>query len=303
MEEGAHLPLSEGRRELARQTISRGGAIAVSAVSAALGTLSGDPTMAVFAGVGGEMLRQVVEQLGAEVNDRYLGEREQVRVGAALAFAIQKADQNHQRGRVLRTDSFFHQAPNERSTAEEVLEGVLLAAQQEHEEKKVRFIGNLYANIAYSPSVDRAYANALIQMAETLTWRQLCLLHLVENDPTPFVRGRGRFDLFGVPSQSGGGTAIFHEIYDLDLRGIISMHEIDPRFSHAPDLITSSVTFGQVAKPRSIGEELYRLMDLGEISDDDLEPIRQILPQYRLTWEDLRSWYEANPGPPRSVDR
>lgn len=294
---------TEGRRELARQAISRGGAIAVSAVSAALGALSGDPAIAVFAGVGGEMLRQVVEQVGAEVNDRFLGEREQVRVGAALAFAIRRADENRQRGKVLRGDDFFHQSPNERSTAEEILEGVLLAAQQEHEEKKVKFIGNLYANIAYSPSVDRAYANALIYMAETLTWRQLCLLHLFQNDPTPFVRGRGRFDLFGVPSQSGGITAIFHEIFDLDLRGLISMHEIDPRFSYDPNLLARNVSFHQVAKPRTVGEELYRLMDLGEISEDDLEPIRQILPQYRLTWEDLRSWYQANPGPPRTVDR
>jgi hypothetical protein len=45
----------------------------------------------------------------------------------------------------------FRIAPDDRGVAREILEGVLLAAQKERQEKKVTLYGNLYANIAFDP--------------------------------------------------------------------------------------------------------------------------------------------------------
>jgi hypothetical protein len=47
---------------------------------------------------------------------------------------------------------------------------VLLAAQREHEERKLRFMGNLIANLAFHPEIDRGYANYLIRLAEKLSF-------------------------------------------------------------------------------------------------------------------------------------
>lgn len=80
----------------------------------------------------------------------------------------------------IRQDDFFNKI-NERSTADEILEGILLSAQREHQEKKVQFYGNLIANIAFDPSIDREQANFLIKLDESLSYRQICLLSLFVN--------------------------------------------------------------------------------------------------------------------------
>jgi hypothetical protein len=68
------------------------------------------------------------------------------------------------------------QAHTDRSSAEELLEGVILAAQRESQERKVRFYGYLYSNLVFDPTVDRAHGNYLIRLLDRLSYRQVCLL-------------------------------------------------------------------------------------------------------------------------------
>ncbi len=283
----------DGRRDAARHLVAKGSELAAGAVTGALVALAGDPGIAAVLGASGVAVTQVIQRLGSEVNQRYLGEREEVRIGAAMAFAIEQVHANRERGLQVRQDGFFHKQPGERAAAEEVLEGVLLAAQREHEEKKVRFCGYLFANITFTPSVDRAQANNLIRLAEALSYRQLCLLHLFQNDPTPYLHGRSRFDPFGIPSRAGALTSLVQEIYDLDARGLASGHEIEQGYDCGATLPRGAATIGQVFKPRAMGSVLYELMDLEEIDEADLETIRAVLPQYRLRWEDVEDWRQG----------
>ena len=50
---------------------------------------------------------------------------------------------------------------NDRSFADEIIEGVLLAAQREYQEKKLPLYGNLLTNIAFRSDIDRVTANRL----------------------------------------------------------------------------------------------------------------------------------------------
>jgi hypothetical protein len=50
------------------------------------------------------------------------------------------------------------------------------AAADQHEERKVPFLGAFWANLAFRADVSRGYANFLLHLAERLTWRQLVLL-------------------------------------------------------------------------------------------------------------------------------
>jgi len=71
----------------------------------------------------------------------------------------------------------------------ELLEGVLLAAQREYEERKVRCYGNLYANIAFEPAIDSVTANSLLREADDLSYMQIQLLALVaRKDVIPLPR-------------------------------------------------------------------------------------------------------------------
>src|SRR5690606_15674712 len=91
---------------------------------------------------------------------------------------------------------------------EEILEAVLLVSQKSYEELKLKFIGNLYANIVVTPSMDRYQANLLLKLAEALSYRQFCLL---------------RFFCLRQPQTKEYFTSdiVAAEVLDLQTKGII----------------------------------------------------------------------------------
>ena len=92
-------------------------------------------------------------------------------------------------GHHLRDDNWFEERPRGRSAATEMLEGTLLVAQREHEERKVEYYGYLLANLSFQSNVDEYLANWLLQLADELTWSQLVLLAMI-----------GRKDEFTLPA-------------------------------------------------------------------------------------------------------
>ena len=77
-----------------------------------------------------------------------LSPREERRVGAVVLVAAAAIQEKIDSGRRPRDDGFFDpQPPDNRSSAEEIAEGALIAAQREHEEKKILHLGYLLANI------------------------------------------------------------------------------------------------------------------------------------------------------------
>lgn len=75
----------------------------------------------------------------ARINDAM----QEQRVGAVYTYANQKINRNLVAGRLIRTDSFFEVIGEERPTNEEILEGVLLTAQKEYEEKETQVLRKL----------------------------------------------------------------------------------------------------------------------------------------------------------------
>jgi hypothetical protein len=98
---------------------------------------------------------------------------------------VSKIKEKIEKGENIREDNFFSKDPSNRSSFEEITEGVLLSAQKEHEEKKVRFLGNLIANISFNSSINRADANLYVNLAEALSYRQYCLLALLALEEMP----------------------------------------------------------------------------------------------------------------------
>jgi hypothetical protein len=72
--------------------------------------------------------------------------RETKRIGATLTFAAAKIKERLDSGQNLRSDGFFDEDASNRAPADEIAEGVVIAAQREHEEKKLKFYGNLLAS-------------------------------------------------------------------------------------------------------------------------------------------------------------
>lgn len=119
-----------------------------------------------------------------EVLRRSLSRREQARVGGAFHAAAEALRERQDAGDRIRGDNFFRHDDG-RSDADEMFEGVLLAAQRSYEERKVPYIGYLMANLCFEKQVDGYLANWAINTAHDLTWAQFVLLSAVGRADTP----------------------------------------------------------------------------------------------------------------------
>jgi hypothetical protein len=116
-----------------------------------------------------------------DVASRSLSHREEVRIGAAATFAIEKIQKKLDAGEQPRNDDFFQPHQNaSRSDAEEIFEGVLLKSKNEHEERKIKLLANIFANIAFTSGLRVGEANHILQIADNLTYRQMCILSLFQ---------------------------------------------------------------------------------------------------------------------------
>jgi hypothetical protein len=91
----------------------------------------------------------------------------------------------------------------------------------------LKFYGNLLANLAFESGIDRGYSNFLLKSAETLSYRQLCLLALfvLKNSiqgghlrKTSYRPAQGAQNV-NVPLAT---IPLLYEIFDLYSRGLIS---------------------------------------------------------------------------------
>jgi hypothetical protein len=133
---------------------------------------------------------------------------ERARAGAALAFAAELAVTRAHQGRPVRTDGFFSVRVAPRSDGERLVEAALQAARRTTEDRRVRHLGYLVAEVAVSPDIDAPLADRGLRLAERCSWRQLVLLaavgrrdraplplHPLDDDPRPWRTWGAREDV------------------------------------------------------------------------------------------------------------
>jgi hypothetical protein len=115
---------------------------------------------------------------------------ERARTGAVLAFTAELSVTRAHQGRAVRSDGFFSVSSAARSAAERLVEDVVQAARRTTEERRVRHLGYLVAEVAVSPDIDVALASRALQLAESCSWRQLVFLAAVgRRDRSPLPMG------------------------------------------------------------------------------------------------------------------
>src|SRR6266542_3626677 len=116
-------PEQENEEEtLAVELIESGSEIAGAATGAAVGLVAG-PLGVIGGAALGAALGRVLKRVGAELRQRLLGPREEIRVGAAAAFAGAAIASALETGRPPRDDGFFDEREGDRPAADEILEG------------------------------------------------------------------------------------------------------------------------------------------------------------------------------------
>ena len=147
------------------------------AVGAAIGLLGGPPG-AVLGGFVGGVFSTAVKRLASEMDSRFMGPREQARVGAVCALGAAEIVERINAGDKFREDGFFEEGEAGRSDAEEVSESLLSKCQREASERKLPYMGHLFAGFAFHESIGLDLAHQIISEAERLSYRQLCILRV-----------------------------------------------------------------------------------------------------------------------------
>ena len=235
---------------------------------AIIGGLIAGPSGAIIGGAGGPIITKVFKSIGTEIRKRYLSPREEMRIGAAYTFAINKIKKNEDNGETLRNDDFFKGINDKRPASEEVLEGIILSSQREFEELKIKFLGNLYANICFKPKVSKEYANQLIKTANSLSFRQFCILQLMNER---YVESKKlNFKIRALDKWEISLLDIVAEVRDLQQRGLLHIPTTyDGGDNSAPiQLKKLSIT--------KSGLFFCEMLSLDEIEKETLEKVNEL---------------------------
>jgi hypothetical protein len=238
--------------------------------------------------LAGSVAAPVVSWTLSEFVHRALSRREQARVSGVLGVAAQRLEELLESGETPREDGFFTEKPGDRSTAEEILEGVLLAAQREHQEKKIPFMGNFYANLAVTPGISPTHANQMLRLASEMSYTHLRLLVIFAYREHLGLRSRayvepGTSDKTFLPPID---ISVLDEVKWLWTNGMLA-NLVPEQSDRLP------ATFGAVPAnmtPISTGAYLFKLMDLNRIAEAELEPLIDI-----LRWDGDVTPQEAQP--------
>ena len=254
------------RDEGLRLLINRGAEIAGGAAGPAAGTVIGSllagPAGAAVGGSIGTAATMAVKAIGHDLSARLLSPREEVRVGGVFTLAAAEIVERCRIGERVRDDGFFDTADDGRSDAEEVWESALLKSQREPEEKKLPYMAHLLANLAFNTEISAAMAHQMTKAAESMTYRQLCILQLSATKERFNLRRRS---YEGQDDFSKALYQLIYEYYDLYNRGLIN-------FGSTLAAALVDVNPG-AATPQALGVDMYCQMRLHLIPDGDLRPI------------------------------
>lgn len=138
-------------------------------VAGSLGVATGGP---ILSAASAEFIANTFN----DVVTRALSTREVTRVGTVGLATASALTRLRASGSRLRDDGFFDERVDGRSTGDEVVEHVLLAAKSSFEERKLPLYGQLLASVACYGNISGTTANWAITTFETLSYTQVLLL-------------------------------------------------------------------------------------------------------------------------------
>lgn len=250
----------EKSEQIAKEISEIGGTVTGSVVGAAIGTVIAGPLGAAGGAIAGGIIEKVFRWAGEEISERLLSKRENMRVKTVLDQAQEKIEKNFSDNKMLRDDKFFNEGIDDRSTAEEILEGTLLVAQKEYEEKKLIYLANLYANIAFDKTINCQMADRLLKIVSELTYRQLMILKVIGFFQTNPIAPARRTTAFNKISGLNN-VSLASDIFDLYQRSVL--------FSNNAILDAAGIN-PSVLSIGGYGALLYNLMELANIPNDEL---------------------------------
>ena len=263
-----------------REVIKSGSELTGAAIGGAVGLMGGPPG-AIGGAMAGVTITKVLTRVGLEVHDRLIVRRQQERVGRALGVMEHDAAQGLAAGHRPRDDGFFETPPDgRRSDAEEVLEGVLRAAADANQERKLRHLGAVFPSLAVRDDVDTSDAHWLVHTAEQVSWRQMVVLALLADPPVDDLKTQGLEEAEGRGRPCASVT-LAEEVEELGRLGLVGTSRSDGKLVRAGATIGSIGQFWAVPmvdwKLTAAGALLVDVTRLCEINGHERETVLRLL--------------------------
>jgi hypothetical protein len=243
------------------------------AISSSVGLCVGVPLGPIVGGAAGaissKLFREIISRVNGDFKTRFLSEWERERINKTAEAVIARIQLNFSQGFQFRNDEFFsEESLPDRSTAYEIFEGTYIAAKNEHEEKKLKYYGNLIANIAFRPEIDRYHANYLLRIVERLSYRQICILALFNRKSSYHISSNRELEKILNQNEK----VIFREIAEMKILNLLTSTNEYLMGSSIGGNITPATT-----ELSETGKIMNRLMNLDEIEKSEVDRLAGIL--------------------------
>ena len=186
------------------------GATVVGSVSGFVtGFAVGGPIGAIIGGALGPAIQAGLD----EMLSRMVTNQERGRMGGLVIAAQERYAMNLSQG-LQPKEEFNPSSPEGR----ELLEGVLQKARATYQERKIRFLGNIYGNYPFINDMPVDDAHLMLALLESLSYRQVVILGAIARGLPSDLRSRdyreGRRTRIAV-------IAVLQEIFDLSQRSLV----------------------------------------------------------------------------------
>lgn len=264
-----------------RDALRTGGEATASALGAVLGSVAGPEGSvagAALAPVAARPLRWALDEFHARV----LAPRERGRVEKAAWIIIEEM-RAREAGDRPRDDGFFDDYEDRLSDAAELLEGTLLHAARQYEERKVRHIALLWPNIERDTTISAAHANHLLKVADRVTYRQLAILAFFAEAQRPRSKWElAVIDLIGARSATGAlpSRSLLAEMDELSSFGLLGVVQDGGLVAPVQATVgggrfTASLLERTHLTP--LGETLHQVLSLSLVPETELEAVLEAM--------------------------
>ena len=254
-----------------RNIIEGGSTVVGVTAGAAIAVVTGSPEFGI--GAAGLSASGAYRRVGAEIANRMLGPREEVRIGGVMALSADVLRTKLADGYRLREDGFFEPQAASRSAAEELLEGVLRKAQAEYEERKLPYLARFWANACIDARIKPPTLNQLVRLSEQLTYSNLVMISLVAR----------------IDEVLGSPIYLQKHHVDPDSRAVANTVRMDPQHSILAEIRTleglDCVRFTELGRAEreslsdvklgTYGAALHHLMELRLVPHSERRAIRK----------------------------
>ncbi|KZK82181.1 hypothetical protein PsAD13_03735 [Pseudovibrio sp. Ad13] len=230
------------------------------ALSGSLGAVPGIVTQDPVLLLGGAAAASVVVDIAADFCDRVLSPKQRRRSAEVLSLAIEDMSCRIENGEKPREDFEF------REGSSDLLESILLKAQNEVEQKKLVHLAKVYSNIEFDDELLPEDGLHLVSVVSELSYRQLCLIKLLkglENGKHAFL---SRSNLKKTPRLA----TLLKEYQQLETLGLFD-------YTLQGGYLGDQVHFPSTIELSALGDLIFKYGELMSLDQSEVQTLEKAL--------------------------